>query len=140
MAKYSPALRAEAKRIHAKMRTLVPGALEMVYDNWNGLVIGFGPSEKASHAVLSIILLPKWVTLCFLFGAKLPDPAGRLRGEGNRVRNIRLMNGVRDLDDPVVRSLLRAALAAAPAPIDPEAKRKLVIKSVSPKQRPRRPG
>jgi hypothetical protein len=40
MAKYTPALRAEAKRIHAKMRLLVPGAVELVYDNWNGLVIG----------------------------------------------------------------------------------------------------
>ncbi|MFI5309860.1 MAG: hypothetical protein ACHQQ3_01395 [Gemmatimonadales bacterium] len=140
MAKYTPALRAEAKRIHAKLRTLVPGATELVYDNWNGLVIGFGPSEKASHAVLSIILLPKWVTLCFLYGAKLSDPSERLRGSGNRVRNIRLMNGLRDLDDPEVRALIRASLASAPVPIDPVARRKLVIRSISPKQRPRRPG
>jgi hypothetical protein len=51
--------------------------VELVYDNWNGLVIGFEPSEKVSHAVLSILLLPKWVTLCFLWGAKLPDPSAR---------------------------------------------------------------
>jgi hypothetical protein len=138
MAKYTHALRAEAKRIHARMRTLVPGAVELVYDNWNGLVIGFGPSEKASHAVLSILLLPNWVTLCFLFGATLPDPTGRLRGEGNRVRNIRLMKGVRDLHDPAIRALIEAGLAAAPVPIDPRGKRKVVIKSVSAKQRPRR--
>ena len=34
--------------------------------------------------------LPRWVTLCFLQGAGLPDPDGLLRGGGSRVRHVRL--------------------------------------------------
>jgi hypothetical protein len=48
------------------MRKLVPGAIEMVYDNYNWLVIGFGPPERPSEAIFSIVLPPGKVTLCFL--------------------------------------------------------------------------
>ena len=30
-----------------RMRKLVPGATELVYDNWNGLVVGFAPTARA---------------------------------------------------------------------------------------------
>ena len=72
LAKYTPAMHAEMKAAHAKMRKLVPGAVEMVYDNWNGLVIGFGPTERASEAVLSIVAAPEHVTLCFRKGKQRP--------------------------------------------------------------------
>src|ERR1700688_845109 len=90
LAKYTPEIEAFARRALAKMRKLVPGAIEMVYDNFNWLVIGFGASERPSEALFSIVLPPKAVTLCFLQGAGLPDPAGLLQGSGNVVRNIRL--------------------------------------------------
>ena len=89
LAKYTPAMSAQMKAAHATMRKLVPGAVEMVYDNWNGLVVGFGPTERASEAVLSLIALPDHVTICFLFGKKLPDPDKLLKGGGNRVRHCR---------------------------------------------------
>ena len=38
----------------------------MVYDNYNGLVIGFGPSHKPSLAIFSIALFPRRVILFFL--------------------------------------------------------------------------
>jgi len=138
LAKYTPAMRAEMKAAHAKMRKLVPGAVEMVYDNWNGLVVGFGPTERASEAVLSLIALPDHVTLCFLNGRKLPDPTKLLRGGGNRVRHHRLAS-LADLDTPPVRALISLAIAQANPPFDPGIKNRLIIKSVSAKQRPRRP-
>jgi hypothetical protein len=33
------------------MRGYLPGAIELVYDNYNALAIGFGPSEKSSDAI-----------------------------------------------------------------------------------------
>jgi len=36
----------------------------MVYDNYNGLVIGFGPTERASQGIVSLTIFPRWVTLC----------------------------------------------------------------------------
>src|SRR3954451_23441382 len=89
IAKYTPEIAAQARRVLAKMRSVMPGAIEMVYDNYNWLVIGFGPTERPSEAIFSIILAPRWVTVCFLHGAKLKDPRKRLQGKGNQVRTIR---------------------------------------------------
>ena len=142
LAKYDPEVEAFARRALAKMRKLVPGAIEMVYDNYNWLVIGFGPSERPSEAIFSLVLPPGRVTLCFLHGAGLPDPAHRLEGSGNVVRNIRLYNaGEPDrkvLDDPEVRALINVALNRAKVPMPVGARRKLIIRSISARQRPRR--
>jgi hypothetical protein len=64
LAKYDPDVAAFARRALTKMRKLVPGAIEMVYDNYNWLVIGFGPTERPSEAIFSLVLPPGRVTLC----------------------------------------------------------------------------
>jgi hypothetical protein len=137
-AKYDPAIAAFARRVLVKMRQRLLGAVEMVYDNYNGLVIGFGPNDRASLAIFSIVLFPRWVTLCFLQGAALPDPHRRLQGQGNVVRHIRLEDRT-VLDDPDVLRLMNLALQRAKLPLDPKNRRQLIIKSISAKQRPRKP-
>src|SRR3954469_17116873 len=97
IAKYSPAMAKEGRAALARMRRLVPGAVRMVYDNYNGLVVGFGATERPSEAVLSVVLFPKWVTLCFIQGAKLPDPHRILKGGGKQVRTVRLEDGAATL-------------------------------------------
>jgi hypothetical protein len=138
MRRYDPAIRKLAQSVLEKMREIVPGAVELVYDNYNALVIGFGPSERASEAVYSVALYPRWVSLFFLQGAGLPDPHKLLRGSGKVVRSI-VVKDAAQLDEAPVRALIEAALARARKPIDPRAARRLVIRSVSAKQRPRRP-
>src|SRR5271155_3970152 len=142
LAKYDPEIETVARRALARMRKLMPGAIEMVYDNYNWLVIGFSPTERPSDAIFSIVLPPGRVTLCFLQGAGLPDPANRLLGSGNVVRNIRLYDaGGSDanvLDDPEVLALINVALNRAKVPMSEGARRKLIIRAISVKQRPRR--
>jgi hypothetical protein len=138
LSKYDPAIAAVATAALARIRKHVPGAVELVYDNYNALVVGFGPSEHASEAVVSIALYPRWVTLFFLQGARLPDPARLLKGAGSRVRHI-VLNDVAMLDELAVRTLIRQAIAQAPRPIDAKARRRMVVRAVSAKQRPRRP-
>jgi len=129
----------EGRAALARMRALVPGATEMVYDNWNGLVVGFGPSARASEAVVSLLMTPSHVTLCFIQGGpSLPDPAKLLKGSGNVVRHMRLASA-RDLDKAAVRTLVKTAVARSDVPFAKGKRRDLVIKSISPKQRPRRP-
>ena len=77
------------------------------------------------------------MTLFFLKGARLPDPKKILKGSGSRVRHVVLENPAH-LESPEVRRLIAAALDAARPPIDPAAPGKLIIKSISAKQRPRR--
>jgi hypothetical protein len=139
MAKYTPSIAKEGRAALARLRKLVPGAVEMVYDNWNGLVIGFGPTERPSEAVVSILMRPDHLTLCFIQdGPSLPDPQRLLKGSGNVVRHVRL-ESARDLEKPAFRDLVKAAVAQSDVPFAPSRARRLVIKSVSRKQRPRRP-
>jgi hypothetical protein len=137
LAKFSPEVEAQAHDLIERMRARLPGATIMVYDNYNALAIGFGASGKVSLAVLSLAVFPRWVTLCFLFGAGLPDPHRLLNGTGSRVRHVRLADPAL-LDDPRVQALIDEAVARSEPPFDPSRKQELVIKSVSAKQRPRR--
>jgi hypothetical protein len=43
------------------------------------------------------------------------------------------------LDDPAFEALMEEALERAIVPIDPRVKRRLMIRAIAPKQRPRRP-
>ena len=138
LAKFVPEVDSLAHDLIARMRARLPGAAIIVYDNYNALAIGFGPSGKASQAVLSLAVFPRWVTLCFLQGAGLPDPAGLLRGDGSRVRHVRLHDS-EALGDPRIEALIGEAVASSEPPCDTAADQRLVIKSVSAKQRPRRP-
>ena len=136
--RFSPEIAAVARAALVKMRAKLPGAIELVYDNYNALAVGWGPDEKASHAIFSIAVFPRSVALCFTHGVGLPDPAGRLRGGGNQVRNVRLERA-ETLDEPAVIALIAEAQARAIVPLDPAQPYRLVIKSISAKQRPRRP-
>lgn len=138
MARYSPEIATRARTVLAKVRARLPGAVELVYDNYNGLVIGFGPTERASEAVFSVVLYPRWVTLFFLRGAGLPDPKGLLKGSGTVVRHIVLADP-KMLDAPAVKTLMAQALKRASKGFDEKQPRRLVIRSISAKQRPRRP-
>ncbi len=135
---YTPEVAALARSVLARMREILPGAVELVYDNYNALVIGFGPTDRTSDAVFSVALYPRWVNLFFLQGVMLPDPCGLLQGTGKQVRSIRVAD-VTDLDRPDVRELIDCAVDLGPAPFDSCSPGRLVIKSISPSQRPRRP-
>jgi hypothetical protein len=138
LAKYTPEIAGLAKAALVKMRKRLPGAVEMVYDNYNALVIGFGPGDRPSEAIFSIALYPRWVNLFFLQARGLRDPEKLLKGSGSTVRRI-VLESAGTLDDPAVKSLMEEALERAVVPIDPASKRRLLIRAIAPKQRPRRP-
>jgi hypothetical protein len=136
--KFTPQTAALIRAARKKMRERLPRAIELVYDNYNFFVIGFAPNEKPSSAIFSLAAQAKGVSLCFLQGAGLPDPKGILRGSGNVVRNIRL-DSAATLDRPEVQALMKVALDRAKTPMDPKGAHRLIIRSISAKQRPRRP-
>jgi hypothetical protein len=119
------------------MRRRFPGAVQLVYDNYNALAIGFGASERLADTVFSIALFPRWVSLFFLNGVELDDPEKLLRGSGNRVRHI-VLKGAADLNQPGIKALMAQAVERAEARF-PNTGGRIVIRSISARQRPRRP-
>jgi len=138
IAKYTPEIGALAQATLAKMRTRLPGAIELVYDNYNALAIGFGSTERASDVIFSIALYPRWVSLFFFPGVDLPDPENLLKGNGKVTRHIVLKDAA-DLDKPAVKALMAHALKRAERPLNSKVPGRIIIKSISAKQRPRRP-
>ena len=138
ISKYAPQIATQARVVLAKMRALLPGAIELVYDNYNALAIGFSSTERTSDVIVSLAVYARGVNLYFMYGARLPDPHNVLRGSGNQGRFIPLENiGV--LDAPAVKALLRAAVTHATTPLPSGGRGRTVIRSISAKQRPRRP-
>lgn len=138
--KYSPEM---AKLGHAAithLRKRLPGAVTLVYDNYNALAVGFGPpGGKVSQIPLSVALYPRWATLFLMYGTSLDDPEGLLEGKGARIRSIRLADGLKTLKSEPVDQLISAAVMQANWKLDPRAIGELIIQSISPKQRPRTP-
>ena len=138
IAKFDPAVAQVVRAARKKLRARFPTALELVYDNYNALAIGWSPTERVSDVIVSLAAYASGVNLYFMYGASLPDPDHLLEGAGSQGRFVRLERAAR-LDSPGVRSLLDAAAKHARTPLPATGRGKLVIKSVSRRQRPRRP-
>ena len=111
----------------------------MVYDNCNFFVIGYSSSERPSDCIVSLAANAKGVGLSFYYGATLPDPHKILQGSGNQIRFIRLESAA-TLAKPEDEELLYSAAAQGKVPLPVSGRGRLIIRSVSAKQRPRRGG
>jgi len=127
IAKQPPEMAKLTRAVLAKLRTRFPGAVELVYDKKRGMVVGFCPDERASNVINSIGVYSKWINLYFFEGDTLPDPEGLLQGTGHTVRNLRITSAA-DLDRPAVKALMAEALKRADPPLNPKAKRRVIIR------------
>jgi hypothetical protein len=139
LAKFTPEMAKSTKGVLAAMRKICPGAIELVYDNYNALAIGFATGERVKDVWFSIAVYPKWASIFFFKTLPLKDPDKLLKGSGSTTRHIVLTQGAKTLASPGVRSLIEQALTKAGYPFKAGTKGRIVIKSVSAKQRPRRP-
>jgi hypothetical protein len=137
IAKFEPGHQKLIRAMRKALRKRLPTAHEMVYDNYNFFVIGYGPTERPSDAILSLTGSANGVGLCFIHGASLPDPQKVLLGSGNQTRFIRV-DSVEVVARPAVSALISAAIARARTPLQPRGRGSLIIRSISAKQRPRR--
>jgi hypothetical protein len=119
------------------LRARLPSADELVYDNYNFLVIGYCASRRPSDCIISLVAAASGVSICFMNGANLPDPEQVLKGHGKQTRFIRLESAA-TIGSPPVEAMLKAAIDDADPPLRTTRKGTLVIRSVSAKQRPRR--
>jgi hypothetical protein len=137
IAKFSPQNAKFIREVRAALRKRLPMAIELVYDNYNFFVIGYASSERTSDCILSLAADRTGIQLMFYYGATLSDPHGLLRGSGAQNRSIRLTDAA-DLAIPEIDALIGAAAAPGETPLPETGGGHLVIRSISPKQRPRR--
>jgi len=135
--KFEPKNRALIRAVRKAMQNRLPTANELVYDNYNFFVIGYCSTERPSDCIVSVAAAANGVGLSFYRGASLPDPHKMLLGSGNQNRFIRL-GSVEILGRPEVEALIEAAVAQANTPLPASGGGKLIIRSISAKQRPRR--
>jgi hypothetical protein len=122
--------------LRSALKKRLPNANELVYDNYNFLVIAYCPTQKPSESYFSIGADKNGANLFFGYtGTKLKDPKKLLQGSGALNRYIRLESPTH-LDDAAVKGLIAESIAVSKPMGDDEGQ--LIIKSISPKQRPRR--
>lgn len=124
------------RAVRAAVRRRLPTANELVWDNYNFFVIGYSPTERPSDSILSIAARANGLGLCFIHGAGLSDPKRILLGSGSQTRFIRV-ESASVLAQPEVEALIAAAVAQAKTPLPDTGRGRLIIRSVSAKQRPR---
>lgn len=134
--KFEPKNQTLIRAIRKELRKRLPTANELVYDNYNFFVVGYCSTERPSDSILSIAAAANGVGLCFIHGASLSDPYKILLGSGKQTRFIRL-ESAETLARPEVEALIAAAVVKSKVPLAASGKGKLIIRSVSKKQKPR---
>ena len=71
------------RAVRKALRKRFPTAHELVYDNYNFFVIGYGSTERPSDCIVSMAGGASGVNLFFLHGKKLRDPKKILLGSGS---------------------------------------------------------
>ena len=135
--KFDPKDQKLIRAVRTALRKRFPTANELVYDNYNFFVVGYCSTERPSDCIVSIAAGGNGVGLSFYRGATLPDPHQILIGSGSQNRFIRI-ESAETLARPEVEALIAAAVAQNKTPIASTEKGRLIIRSISAKQRPRR--
>lgn len=134
--KFDPGNQALIKGARSSLRNEFSDCAELVWDNCNFFVIGYSPTERPSDYIVSIAASAKGVSLSFNGGADLPDPDQILEGSAKIKRFIKVTS-VDVLDRQNVRRILTIAREHSAIPRPWRSGGKLIIRSISAKQRPR---
>ena len=135
--KFEPNHQGIIRAVRKALRKRLPAANELAYDNYNFLALGYCSTARPSDAIVSIAAAANGVGLCFIHGASLPDPQKILLGSGKQTRFIRV-ESAEILARPEVEALIAASIARAKTPLPSSGRGKLIIQSISAKQKPRR--
>jgi hypothetical protein len=85
--------------------SLAPDASEFVVDATQAVSVGLSYTATWVKGFVFVATYPKHAILGFPYGSGLEDPEGRLRGEGKRVRHMRILKPD-DLEDPYLAFLV----------------------------------
>jgi hypothetical protein len=131
---FEPRIRKLALAVRKLVLEEARGATELIYDAYNAVATGYSFTGRPSDACIHIAVYAHWVNLGFNRGSQLADPQRVLQGAGRWVRHIRIAEWP-DLEKPVVRAFVKAAVAQAERPDAPVGKSKSVVRAIYAKKR-----
>src|SRR6202158_4627547 len=134
---FEPDHQALIRAMRKALRKRMPSANELVWDNYNFFVVGYSATERPSDTIVSLAAAANGVGLSFYRGATLPDPQKILLGSSAQNLFLRF-ESPKTLALPDVAALIDAAIAQAKNPFPAKGKGKLIIRSISAKQKSRR--
>ncbi|MFM9840576.1 MAG: hypothetical protein ACKVOQ_20075 [Cyclobacteriaceae bacterium] len=113
-----------------------PDSNELIYDNYNALVIAFGLSDKAPDVFCGIAVYANYVNFGFLRGSEIPDPDKILNGTGSLYRKLSVKDK-KEFPRTAIKKLMKAAYANAQSRLKEKQtlKGKMMVKSVSIKKK-----
>jgi len=105
---YDPTIRKLALSIREFVIPAMAPCYEYIYDAYNAVAFGYGPTESYRQGAIHVAVYAKHVNLGFNQGAHMKDPAKLLKGTGNNVRHITIRSEA-ELKQPFIREYLREA-------------------------------
>jgi hypothetical protein len=138
ISKFDPSVAKLTRQCRTLVRKRYPSAIELVYDNYNALAIGYSPTERTSDCIFSLAVYASGLILYFLYGRSLKDPHKLLQGSGRQGAFVRI-DSPDTLNEPKVKQLIEQAVKNQRPTFAATGRGHTVVKSISAKQRPRRP-
>ncbi len=142
--KFLEAFPPESREIALWLRDFVwdhfPDCNELIYDNYNFLAFGWGPTDRMSDIFCSIAVGTRGVIFGFMWGVKLDDPEGLLQGSGKQFRSLRVPD-TKTFPQSAVKRLLAQAYSISVSGLKGRSQTprgQTIVKSISEKKR--RPG
>jgi len=115
LAPYDPQVSNLALALREVVLEEAPEAMESLVNGY-AVAIGFSfTGRPMKDGFCHVVTYRTHVNLGFNRGAQLADPDGVLEGSGKSIRHIRIRNH-EDLDRPLIRRFVRAAIAQLAAP------------------------
>ena len=124
LSNYPEEIRTIVEELRKMARSAMPGAHEFLYYD----AINYSVSDSPLGRICYISPMEKYVTIGFLFGARLDDQRHLLEGSGKRARHVKIRT-LEEGKNPVLKELVKAAWIHGADPV-PKVKR-------SPKRAPR---
>jgi hypothetical protein len=107
--RYPPAIQSLALGLRTLVHEQLAPCHEYIFDMRSKVVLVYSATEKPiADGICNIGVFTRHVTLGFVRGVDLDDPAGVLRGAGKGMRHVRLYS-LEDVGRPEIRALLRRA-------------------------------
>jgi len=107
---------------------------ENIYDAYNAVAIGYGPTDRLKDGICHIAVYAKHVNLGFNRGAQLSDPQRILKGTGKNIRHVTIKTPD-DLANPQIREYLRRAREHSASNIERPKRVVSAVKAIYPTRR-----